>query len=97
MQVLQSNPGGYLAQRKQLVAQALQLVASLGMSQETGHTAVALMDRVMMTGVHMTPQFHMLFVCACLRMAAMQEGAFVPATVTVAMLVQAPGKRDYLP
>jgi hypothetical protein len=90
-QVLHANPGGYLQQRKHLIALVLHYAAVLRMSQEVAHTAAALMDRVMMSGVHMTEQYHTLFVCACLRLAALQEGAPLPAAAAVGALTEYPG------
>ena len=49
------------------------------------------MDRVMMSGVHMTEQFQVLFTCACLRLAAQQEGAQPPSNVAIAALTDFPG------
>ena len=49
------------------------------------------MDRVMMSGVHMTEQFQVLFICACLRLAAAQESAAPPADLAIAALTDFPG------
>ena len=49
------------------------------------------MDRVMMSGVHMTEQFQTLFICACLRLAALQEGAQLPSGLAVSALTEFPG------
>ena len=96
-QVLHTNPGGYLQQRKHLISLVLHYASALRMSQEVAHTAAALMDRVMMSGVHMTDQFQALFVCACLRLAALQEGAPLPAPATVTALTNYDGARPGFP
>ena len=49
------------------------------------------MDRVMMSGVHMTEQFQTLFICACLCLAALQEGAQLPTGLSVSALTEFPG------
>jgi len=49
------------------------------------------MDRVMMSGVHMTDQFQTLFICACLRLAALQESAHLPTGLAVSALTEFPG------
>ena len=91
LQVLHQNPGGYLQQRKHLIALVLHYAGMLRMSQEVAHTAAALMDRVVMSGVHMTEQFQSLFVCACLRLAAIQEQAPVPSPAAVTQLTDYSG------
>ena len=53
---------------------------------------VSLMDRVMMSGVHMTEQFQTLFICACLCLAALQEGAQLPPGLSVSALCDFPGE-----
>ncbi len=50
------------------------------------------MDRVMMSGVHMTEQFQTLFICACLCLAALQEGAQLPTGLSVSALTEFPGE-----
>jgi len=50
------------------------------------------MDRVMMSGVHMTDQFQTLLICACLRLAALQESAHLPTGLAVSALTEFPGK-----
>jgi hypothetical protein len=45
----------------------------------------------MMSGVHMTEQFHMLFICACLRLSSLQEHAQVPSGLAMAALTEFPG------
>jgi hypothetical protein len=90
-QVLHGNPGGYLQQRKALVATVLQCASAMRLAQEVAHRAVALMDRVMMAGVHMTDQFLMLFICACLRLSALQENAPMPSPHALSSLVDFPG------
>ena len=52
---------------------------------------VSLMDRVMMSGVHMTDQFQTLFICACLRLAALQESAQLPTGLAISALTEFPG------
>ena len=52
--MLHSHPGPYLAVRKQLVNLTLHTAAALHLSQETAHTALALMDRCVMAGIHLT-------------------------------------------
>ena len=89
--MLHQNPGGYLQQRKHLIALVLHYAGMLRMSQEVAHTAAALMDRVVMSGVHMTEQFQSLFVCACLRLAAIQEQAPVPSPAAVTQLTDYSG------
>ena len=89
--MLHQNPGGYLQQRKHLIALVLHYAGMLHMSQEVAHTAAALMDRVVMSGVHMTEQFQSLFVCACLRLAAIQEQAPVPSPAAVTQLTDYSG------
>lgn len=91
LQVLHQNPGGYLQQRKHLIALVLHYAGMLRMSQEVAHTAAALMDRVVMSGVHMTEQFQLLFVCACLRLAAIQEQAPVPSPAAITQLTDYSG------
>lgn len=49
------------------------------------------MDRVMMSGVHMTDQFQTLFICACLRLAALQESAQLPTGLAISALTEFPG------
>ncbi|KAK9811789.1 hypothetical protein WJX72_010082 [[Myrmecia] bisecta] len=90
LQGLHANPGGYLGQRKQLVMMALHFCSSLRLADIVAHAVVVLMDRIMMTGVHMTDKFETLFVCACLRIAAAHEGAYVPSKAAVAALVAYP-------
>lgn len=91
MQVLHTNPGAYLQQRKGLVAAVLHFASSLHVPQEVAHSAVTLMDRVMMSGVHMTDQFQTLFICACLRLAALQENAMRPSGLAISSLTDFPG------
>ena len=52
---------------------------------------VSLMDRVMMSAVHMTDQFQTLFICACLRSAALQESAQLPTGLAISALTEFPG------
>lgn len=52
---------------------------------------VVLMDRVIMSGVHMTEQFQLLFICACLRLAALQENALPPSNLAISALTDFPG------
>ena len=40
LQVLHTNPGAYLQQRKHLVAMALHYAAALRVAQEVGHSTV---------------------------------------------------------
>jgi hypothetical protein len=42
VQVLHSNPGGYLQQRKQLVALSLHYASVLRVAQEVAHSAVCI-------------------------------------------------------
>lgn len=90
-QVLHAKPGAYLQQRKGLVAAVLHYASALGVPQEVAHSAVTLMDRVMMSGVHMTDQFQTLFICACLRLAALHENAAPPSGLAVSSLTDFPG------
>jgi hypothetical protein len=89
--VLHTNPGGYLLQRKALVALVLRYASALRLAQEVAHRAVALIDLVMMSGVHMTEQFHTLFICACLRLASLQEQSAIPTGLAMATLTEFPG------
>ena len=91
MQVLHERAIAYLGVRKALVSQVINTAGALGLGQEVVHTAVAQMDRVMASGVLMTDAFQTLFVCACLRLAAIQEGAFVPSPAAVSALIGVPG------
>ena len=91
VQVLHSHPGPYLAVRKQLVSLTLHYAAALQLSQETAHTALALMDRCVMSGVHLIDHLHTLLVCACLRVAAVQESAFLPSPLAIQALTNIPG------
>lgn len=90
--MLHSNPGAYLQQRKALVAIVLQYAQMLHLAQEVAHRAVALMDRVMMSGVHMTDQFQTLFICACLRLSSLQEHSQVPSPLAMSALTECPGR-----
>ena len=54
-------------------------------------TQVSLMDRVMMSGVHMTDQFQTLFICACLRLAVLQESAQLPTGLAISAFTEFPG------
>ncbi|CAK0784210.1 hypothetical protein CVIRNUC_007414 [Coccomyxa viridis] len=90
LKILHSNPGGYLQQRKQLVTMILHYASALRVAQEVAHSAVSLMDRVMMSGVHMTDQFQTLFICACLRLAALQESAQLPTGLAISALTEFP-------
>ena len=49
------------------------------------------MDRVMASGVFMTEAFQHLFICACLRMAAIQEGQPPPSPIAIQQLTCHPG------
>ena len=89
--MLHSHPGPYLAVRKQLVSLTLHYAAALQLSQETAHTALALMDRCVMSGVHLIDHLHTLLVCACLRVAAVQESAFLPSPLAIQALTNIPG------
>lgn len=91
LQILHSHPGPYLAIRKQLVNLTLHYAAALQLSQETAHTALALMDRCAMSGIHLADHLQALLVCACLRVAAVQESSFVPAPLAVQALTHIPG------
>ena len=91
LQILHSHPGPYLAVRKQLVNLTLHYAAALQLSQETAHTALALMDRCAMSGIHLADHLQALLVCACLRVAAVQESSFVPAPLAVQALTHIPG------
>jgi len=73
------------------VAAVLHFASSLRVPQEVAHSAVTLMDRVMMSGVHMTDQFQTLFICACLRLAALQENAMPPSGLAISSLTDFPG------
>lgn len=94
LQILHSHPGPYLAIRKQLVNLTLHYAAALQLSQETAHTALALMDRCVMSGIHLADHLQALLVCACLRVAAVQESSFVPAPLAVQALTHIPGEAD---
>ena len=50
------------------------------------------MDRIMMSGMHMTEQIKTLFICACLRLAAMQEGLQLPAGSAVSAMTEISGE-----
>ena len=50
----------------------------------------------MMTGAHMAAGTEVLVAVACLRIAALHEGAFVPTLAQVAAVVDIPGGRSYL-
>ena len=89
-QVLHSHPGPYLAMRKQLVTLTLHCAAALQLSQETAHTALALMDRCVMGGMQLSDQLHTLMVCACLRVAALQESSFLPSPLAIQALTNLP-------
>ena len=91
LQTLQSNPGGYLQQRKQIVMLAAQLATALQLTEQLAHAAVSLLDRTMMTGAHMAAGTEVLVAVACLRIAALHEGAFVPTLAQVAAVVDIPG------
>ena len=52
---------------------------------------VSLMDRVMVSGVHMTDQFQTLFICGCLRLAALQESAQLPTGLAISAFTEFPG------
>ena len=142
-QVLHTNPGPYLAVRRQLVGTVLHYATATGLSQvrrlsslhplvfqpqyfvfqtsngdhvpvgrqktircsarlavqngfsvlpqETAHTALALMDRTIMCGVHVTDHLHTLFACACLRLAAFQDSAPVPSHLALQAVTDIPG------
>lgn len=90
-QVLHERACAYLGMRKAFVSSAIGTAGALGMGQEVVHTAVALMDRVMASGVTMTDLYQNLFVCVCLRLAAVQEGAFLPNPAVVSTLAGVPG------
>ncbi len=90
-QVLHANSGAYLQQRKGLVAAVVHYASALRVPQEVAHSAVTLMDRVMMSGVHMTDQFQTLFICSCLRLAALHENAALPSGLAVSSLTDFPG------
>lgn len=90
-QVLHERAVAYLGARKALVSQVIGTAGALGLGQEVVHTAVAQMDRVMASGALMTDSFQAVFVCACLRLAAMQEGGFIPASAAVAGFIAVPG------
>lgn len=90
--MLHSHPGPYLVVRKQLVNLTLHYAAALQLSQETAHTALALMDRCVMSGIHLNEHLQALLVCACLRVAAVQESSFVPAPLAVQALTHIPGQ-----
>ena len=77
--------------RKPLVLQATHMAGALALGQEVVHTAVAQMDRVMASGVMMTDAFQTMFVCACLRLAAVQEGVFIAPSAVVAGMAGIPG------
>ncbi len=83
-----------MQQRKGLVAAVLHYASALGVPQEVAHSAVTLMDRVMMSGVHMTDQFQTLFICACLRLAALHEDAAPPSGLAVSSLTDFPSTRS---
>ena len=61
--------------------------------QEAVHCAVGHMDRVMASGVLMTEAFQLLFICACLRLAATQEGHTPPPAATIQQLTGHSGAR----
>ena len=60
-------------------------------AQEAVHAGVGHMDRVMASGVFMTEAFQHLFICACLRMAALQEGQNPPSPIAIQQLTCHPG------
>ena len=91
LQALHERAGAYLNMRKTLVLQTIHTAGPLGLGQEVVHTAVAQMDRVMASGVMMTDAFQTMFVCACLRLAAVQEGVFIPPPAVVAGMAGVPG------
>lgn len=95
--MLHANPGAYLQQRKGLVAAVLHYASALRVPQEVAHSAVTLMDRVMMSGVHMTDQFQTLFICACLRLAALHENAALPSGLAISSLTDFPGSPFFVP
>jgi hypothetical protein len=63
---------------------------------QVAHAAVALMDATMMGGVHMTDKFETLFIVACLRIAASNEGSYVPTPEALDDMADYPGSRRTL-
>lgn len=82
---------GYLAMHKQLVAVTLQYRDALGVTQETAHTALALMDRCMLVNITPSDPTDILLICACLRIAAVQESSPVPPPLVIQALTNIPG------
>lgn len=89
--MLHGHAGAHLAIHRQLVSLTLHYAAGLQLSQETAHTAVALMDRCVVAGITATDHLQTLLVCACLRLAAMQESAFLPSPLAIQALTNIPG------
>ena len=50
------------------------------------------MDRVMMLGMHIDEQHPALFICAFLRLAALQEGLQLPSGPALSALFELPGE-----
>lgn len=92
MQLLHNQPGNYLALRKQLVSLTLQYALALQLSQETAHTALALMDRCVLAGMQVPDHLQPVLVCTCLRVAAIQESAYLPTPFQVQSVTQIPGE-----
>lgn len=89
--MLHNHPGTYQAFHKQLLSLALHYAAALQLSQETAHTALALMYRCFMSGIHVADHLHTLLVCACLRVAALQESSFLPSPLAIQALTNISG------
>ena len=75
---------------------AAQLATALQLTEQLAHAAVSLLDRTMMTGAHMAAGTEVLVAVACLRIAALHEGAFVPTLAQVAAVVDIPGGHSCL-
>ena len=93
LQVLHNQAGNYLALRKQLVGLTLHFALRLHLSQETAHTALALMDRCALAGLQAPDNLQPALVCTCLRVAAIQENAYLPTPAQVEALTQIPARQ----
>lgn len=75
-----------------MVNLTLQYALALQLSQETAHTALALMDRCVLAGMQIPDQLQPVLVCTCLRIAAIQESACLLTPYQVQTVTQIPGQ-----
>jgi len=91
LQALGASGAPHLGRHRQLVAAILAAASSLGISDQVAHVAAALMDATVAAGGQPADALEGVFIAACLRIAAANDGVFVPSADQVATLFGSTG------